>query len=54
MPNWQDYSHGAMDGHPCTKLLPELASLLSGELTTVVMQSNKTMIALYQMFGLQF
>ncbi len=40
MPNWQDYSCGAMDGHPYMKLPPELADLLSGELMTVVMQSN--------------
>ncbi len=47
MLNWQDCSHGAMDGNPYMKLLEELADLLSGELTTVVMQSNKAMIALY-------
>ncbi len=54
MLNWQDYSHGAMDGHPCMKLPPELTDLLLGKLTTVVMQSNKMMIALYWTFGLQF
>ncbi len=53
MPNWLDYSRGAVDGHLYMQLLPELADL-SGELTTVVMQSNKMMIVLYQMFGLQF
>ncbi len=36
------------------KLPAELADLLSGELMTVVMQSNKAMIALYRTFGLQF
>ncbi len=39
---------------PHVKLWPELTELLSGELVTVVMQSNKTMIALYWTFGLQF
>ncbi len=54
MLNWQDYSWCMMDGHLYMRLLEELADLLSGEITTVVMQSNKTMIALYQTFGLQF
>ncbi len=52
MPNWQDYSRHAMDGHPYMRLPTELVDLLSGELTTVVMESNKMMIALYRMFGL--
>ncbi len=46
-PNWQDYLHGAMDGHPYMKLPEELADLLSGDLTTMAMQSNKMMVALY-------
>ncbi len=60
MPNWPDYLHGAMNGHPYMKLPAEFAQpaeltdLLLGELVTVVMQSNKMMIALYRMFGLQF
>ncbi len=54
MPNWHNYSYHNMDGHPHMKIPNELAELLSGEYTTVVMESNKTMIALYQTFGLQF
>ncbi len=40
--------------HPYMKLPAELANLLLSKLTTVVMQSNKTMVALYQTFVLQF
>ncbi len=36
------------------KILPELAKLLLGEHAMVMMESNKTMIALYWTFGLQF
>ncbi len=54
MPNWQNYLHGAMDGHPHMRIPPEFAKLLSGDHTTIVMQSNKMMIALYRMFSLQF
>ncbi len=54
MPNWQDYLHGNMDGHLHMKIPTELAELLSGDHVTVVMQSNKMMIALYRTFGLQF
>ncbi len=54
MPNWQDYSCGSMDGHPHMKIPLELAEMLSGKHAMVVMQNNKTMIALYRMFSLQF
>ncbi len=54
MPNWQDYSRGNMDGHPYMRIPTELAELLSGDHVMVVMQSNKMMIVLYWMFGLQF
>ncbi len=47
MPNWETYSVGSMRGHPYMKLLQELAELLMGEYTMVVMQSTKMMIALY-------
>ncbi len=46
MPNWQDYSRHVLDGHLYMRLPDELADL-AGELTTVVMESNKTMIVLY-------
>ncbi len=41
------YLHHGMEGHLHMRLPDELAELLSGELATVVMQSTKTMIALY-------
>ncbi len=54
MLSWRDYSYGNMNGHPHMKIPEELAELLSGEYTTVVMESSKTMIALYRMFRLRF
>ncbi|MCP4535512.1 MAG: hypothetical protein GY832_00025, partial [Chloroflexi bacterium] len=54
MPNWEDYSWHNMGGHPYMEIPEELAELLTGEHTTVVMESSKTMIALYQTFWLQF
>ncbi len=54
MLNWQDYSRGSMDSHPYMTIPRELTDLLSSKLATVVMQSNKTMITLYQTFSLQF
>ncbi len=52
--NWTDYSCHRLEGHLHMTLPPEPADLLSGELTTVVMQSNKMMVDMYRMFGLQF
>ncbi len=43
-----------MNAHPHMKILPELAELLSGEHAMVMMESNKTMIALYRTFRLRF
>ncbi len=54
MPNWQNYSCGAMDWHPLMMIPIELAELLSGDHATIVMQSNKMMITLFRTFGLQF
>ncbi len=54
MTNWYEYSCHGLDGHPYMKLPAELAEVPSGELVTVVMQSNKMMIALYITLGLQF
>ncbi len=54
IPNWEAYSTGQMDGHPYMRLPDELANLLTGDYATVVMQSRKTMIALYRTFGLRF
>ncbi len=52
--SWYEYSRHGLEGHPHMKLPDELAELLSGELMTVVMQSMKTMVALYRTFRLQF
>ncbi len=54
MPNWHNYSYHNMDSHPYMRIPEELVELLMGEYTTVVMESSKTMIALYRTFGLQF
>ncbi len=54
MPNWHNYSTGNMDGHPYMRIPEELAKLLVGEYTMVVMESTKTMIALYRTYGLRF
>ncbi len=54
MPSWRNYSYHNMSSHPHMRIPDELAELLSGEYMTVVMESNKTMIALYRTFGLQF
>ncbi len=52
--SWTDYSRNRLEEHLHMMLPPELADLLSGELTMVVMQSNKMMIAMYRTFRLQF
>ncbi|MCP4549308.1 MAG: hypothetical protein GY835_22880, partial [bacterium] len=51
--SWPDYSNGRLDGDPHMRLPEELAELLTGEYATVVVQSQKTMIALYRTFGLR-
>ncbi len=54
MPNWHNYSFGNMDSHLHMEIPEELAELLTGEYMTVVMDSSKTMLALYWTFGLRF
>ncbi len=51
---WADYTRGKLRGHPYMYLPPELANVLPGKYATIVVDTTKTMIALYWMVGLQF
>ncbi len=52
--SWANYTHSQLSGHLHMYLLPELSDVLSGKYVTIVVDSTKTMIALYRMLGLQF